>query len=57
LQASTTSGAAGGGGAAGHIRINVCNSASSNPSLISAAATLGISCSDVIFRDDFETAS
>lgn len=56
--ASATLGAGGGGGgAAGRIRINFCNSVSSNPSLISPAATLGISCSDVIFRDDFETAS
>ncbi len=56
--ASATLGSGGGGGgAAGRIRINFCNSVSSNPSLISPAATLGISCSDVIFRDNFETAS
>jgi hypothetical protein len=56
--ASTTFGAGGGGGgAAGRIRINFCNSVSSNPSLISPAATIGISCSDVIFRDGFEPAS
>jgi hypothetical protein len=56
--ASTSFGAGGGGGgAAGRIRINFCNSVSSNPSLISPAATIGISCSDLIFRNDFEPAS
>ena len=56
--ASTQFGAGGGGGgAAGRIRIDFCTSASTNPALISPAATFGVSCSDVIFRDDFEAAT
>lgn len=58
VNASATLGAGGGGGgAAGRIRINSCNSVSSNPALISPIASFGISCSDVIFMDGFEAAT
>lgn len=46
----------GGGGAAGRIRINFCGSLSHDPLLASPVATIGISCSDVIFRDGFDPA-
>jgi hypothetical protein len=46
----------GGGGAAGRIRINFCGSLSHDPLLASPVATIGISCSDLIFRDGFDPA-
>jgi hypothetical protein len=51
---STYGAGGGGGGAAGRIRINFCASLAADPQLFSPAATTGISCSDLIFRDGFD---